>query len=117
MRAIVVGGNVADSAEHGIGLADAIGMLRAEVLAAHGEAAKSTLQFPVESMTLELKVVATRSADGKAGFCVPFVNVELGGSAGWQRETTQTVTVTFGSPVDPAGNPVKVAGTGDKPKG
>jgi Trypsin-co-occurring domain 2 len=104
-------------AEHGIGLADAIGMLRTEVLTAHSESVKSTLQFPVTSMTLELRVVATRSAEGKAGFCVPFVNVELGGSAGWQREATQTVTVTFGSPVDQAGNPVKVAESGDEPKG
>jgi hypothetical protein len=103
--------------EHGIGLADAIGMLRSEVMTAHSEAANSTLQFPVTAMTLELTVVATRSADGKAGFCVPFVNVELGGSAGWQRAATQTVTVTFGSPVDQAGNPVNVAQSGDAPKG
>jgi hypothetical protein len=65
-------------------------------------------------MSVELKLVATRSADGKAGFCVPFVNVELGGSAGWQRETTQTVTVTFGSPVDREGNPIKVSQSSDQ---
>ena len=106
-----------DMHEHGIGLADAIGMLRAEVLSAHAVAAGSAVQFPVASMTLELKVVATRSADGKVGFCVPFVNVELGGAAGWQRETTQTVTVIFGSPVDRDGNPVKVAGSSNELKG
>ena len=105
-----------DRPENGIGLAAAIGMLRTEVLSAHAVAAGSAVQFPVESMTLELKVVAIRSADGKAGFCVPFVNVELGGSAGWQRETTQTVTVTFGPPVDQAGNPVKVAQSSNEMK-
>lgn len=95
--------------EEGIGLADAIGMLRGEVLKAHLEAGKSDMTLPVESMTVELRAVATRSADGKAGFSVPFVNVELGGSVGWEREATQTVTVTFGAPVDKAGNPVSVA--------
>jgi len=95
--------------DQGVGLADAIEILRGEVLQAHARAAESTIQFPVMSMTVELRVVATRSADGKAGFCVPFVNAELGGSSGWQRETTQIVTVTFGSPVDNAGNPVKVS--------
>jgi Trypsin-co-occurring domain 2 len=108
---------MAETSEQGIGLADAIGMLRAEVLRAHAMAADSDVQFPVESMALELKVVATRSADGKAGFSIPFVNVELGGSAGWQRETTQTVTVTFGTPVDAEGNPVKVARANDELKG
>jgi len=100
---------MAEEPEQGIGLADAIAMLRAEVLSAHGAAAGSPVQFPVDSMVVELKVAATRSVDGKAGFCVPFVNVELGAGAGWQRETMQTVTITFGSPIDPDGNPVKVA--------
>ena len=106
-----------DVPEHGIGLTDAINMLRAEVLNAHAAAADSLVQFPVESLTLELQVVATRSADGKAGFSIPFVNVELGGSAGWQWENTQTVTVTFGPPIDPDGNVLKVARSSSEPKG
>jgi hypothetical protein len=100
--------------EQGIGLADAIEMLRTEVLRSSAAAKGSGVQFPVSSITVELKVAATRSADGKAGFCVPFVNVELGGSTGWQRETMQTVTVTFGSPVDDEGNPVKVSQSSDE---
>ena len=79
--------------------------------------AGSAVQFPVDSMTVELKVVATRSADGRAAFSVPFVNVGLGGSAGWQRETMQTVTVTFGAPVDEAGHPVRVTASSDELKG
>ncbi len=99
---------MAEGSEQGIGLADAIEMLRGDIVRAHASAASSDVQFPVKSMTVELQVVATRSVNGKAGFCVPFVNAELGGSKGKQRETTQTVTVTFGSPVDRAGNPVNV---------
>jgi hypothetical protein len=47
-------------------------------------------QLPVESLTVELRVVATKTADGKAGFSVPIINIELGGSGGWQHETTPT---------------------------
>lgn len=108
---------MADVAEHGIGLADAIEILRTELLQAHIAAAGRPMQFPVVSMTVELKVAATRSADGKAMFSVPFVNVGLGGSAGWQRETMQTVTVTFGSPVDETGNSIKVTASTNELKG
>jgi hypothetical protein len=103
--------------EDGIGLADAIADLRSELLAARAAGAGADIQLPVESMTVALQVVATRTADGKAGFKVPFVNAELGGSAGWQRETVQTVTVVFGAPVDSAGKPVKVARASAERKG
>ena len=63
----------------GLGLAEAIGLLRDELLKARAAGAKSEIQLPVESMTVELTVTATRSVDGKAGFKVPFVEVELGG--------------------------------------
>src|SRR6516164_8561851 len=63
----------------GIGLADAIGMLRDELLKARAAGAGSDIQLPVESMTVDLTVTATRSAEGKAGFTVPFVGVEIGG--------------------------------------
>ena len=65
----------------GLGLADAIGLLRDELLQARAAGGASDIQLPVESMTVELKVTATRSADGKAGFKVPIVELELGGSA------------------------------------
>ena len=106
-----------DFHEHGIGLADAIAVLRSELLAARAAGGGADIQLPVESMTVALQVVATRSADGKAGFKVPIVNAELGGSAGWQRETMQTVTVVFGPPVDRDGNPLKVARASDQRKG
>jgi hypothetical protein len=93
----------------GLGLSEAISLLRDELLRARAAGAASDIQLPVESMTVQLQVAATRTRDGKAGFSVPIVNVELGGSAGWHRETMQTVTVVFSGPVDRQGRPVKVA--------
>ena len=93
----------------GLGLADAIGLLRDELLAARAAGAGSDVQLPVESMTVELTVTATRSLDGKAGFAVPIVNLQLGGGGARERGSEQKVTVVFGGPVDRAGNPVKIA--------
>lgn len=101
----------------GLGLADAIGLLRDELLKAHAAGAGSEIQLPVESMTVELKVTATRSVDGKAGFRVPVVDLELGGGVGRERGSEQTVTVVFGGPVDRNGRPVKVAQESAQRKG
>ena len=101
----------------GLGLADAIKELRDELLKARKAGGNSDIQLPVESMTVELTVTATRSVDGKAGFKVPFVELELGGGAGRQRGSEQVVTVVFGGPVDRAGNPQKVANATDERKG
>jgi hypothetical protein len=101
----------------GLGLADAIGLLRDELLEAQAAAADSDIQLPVESMTVELKVTATRSVDGKAGFKVPVVELELGGGGSQERGSVQTVTVVFGGPVDRQGRPVKVMQRSAQPKG
>jgi hypothetical protein len=101
----------------GVGLAEAIASVRADLLAARQAGAAAEIQLPVESLILELKVVATKGADGKAGFKVPIINAELGAGANWKNEATQTVTVKFSEPVDRSGNPVKVASTGDQEKG
>ena len=45
----------------GLGLADAIAALRDDLLKAQAAGAGSEIQLPVESMTVELKVTATRS--------------------------------------------------------
>lgn len=100
----------------GIGLDDAIEALRADLIVAMETGAGKPIQFPVEKMTVELHVVATKSVNGKAGFKVPIVEVELGGGGGWSSENTQKVTVEFGSPVDQDGIPVRVARrSGEKP--
>jgi Trypsin-co-occurring domain 2 len=101
----------------GLGLAEAIESLRDDLLKARAAGASSGIQLPVESMTVELTVTATRSVDGKAGFKVPIVEMELGGGGSRERGTGQTVTVVFGAPVDRDGNPVKVAQATDELKG
>jgi hypothetical protein len=97
----------------GLGLSEAIGLLRDELLRARAAGAASDIQLPVESMTVELSVTATRSADGRAGFTVPVVGVQLGGGAARERGSEQKVTVVFGGPVDRDGHSVKVASASD----
>lgn len=101
----------------GMGLAEAIGVLRDELLRAQAAGAEARIQLPVESMTVHLTVTATRSVDGKAGFTVPVVGVELGASGGRGRASEQTVTVVFGAPVDREGRSVKIASSEDTLKG
>jgi NTP-dependent ternary system trypsin peptidase co-occuring protein len=113
----VLGVDVVESNVAGIGLSEAIQGLRAELVAAMAAGAGEPIQFPIAKMTVELQTVATKGVDGKAGFRVPVVEVELGGGAKWQRENTQTVTIEFGSPVDREGRPVKVASASNQIKG
>jgi len=110
VRDLDLGGAMVDQGSvDDLGLAEAIAALRDDLLKARAEGGKSDIQLPVESMTVELTVTATRSANGKAGFKVPIVEVELGGGGSRERGTGQKVTVVFGGPVDRDGNPVKVA--------
>ena len=92
----------------GLGLSEAIGLLSDELLRARADGAGSDIQLPVESMTVELSVIVTRSADGRAGFMVPVTGVQLG-SESPERVLEHKVTVVFGGPLDRDGNPVKVA--------
>lgn len=97
----------------GLPLASAIGVLRDELLSARAAAAGSDIQLPIESMTIELHVVATKSADGRVGFTVPVLGLELHGGGGREHVSEQTVTVVFGGPVNRNGQPVKVASNSD----
>ena len=101
----------------GLGLAEAIALLRDDLLQAQAAGAGSEIQLPVESMTVQLKITATKSKDGKAGFKVPIVELELGGGGSQERGSEQTVTVVFGGPVDRDGRPVKVAQESARRKG
>jgi Trypsin-co-occurring domain 2 len=101
----------------GLGLTEAIASLRDDLLKARAAGASSEIQLPVESMTVELTVTATRTREGKAGFKVPIVEVELGGGGSRERGTGQKVTVVFGGPVDREGKPVKVARASSELKG
>lgn len=100
-----------------IGLDKVLEGLREEVQSAWHKAARQDLHFPIQTLTVELKVAVTRRADGKAGFRVPLVGAEIGGSAGYDRESMQTITLVLGSPVDRDGRPVKVAASTHEPKG
>lgn len=104
-------------ATEGIGLAEAIETLRDALLQARASGGHKAIQLPIESMTIQLEVAATVDKEGKAGFSVPVVNLEFGGSAGVQNQSTQTVTIVFKEPVDRAGNPVPVASATDEREG
>jgi hypothetical protein len=108
---------VSDGDTYGVGLDETLEALRAELANARAKAAAGDVQFPIESLTIELKVGVTRNKEGKAGFQVPVINVKLGGSVGVDRETLQTVTVTLGPPVDRDGHPIKVGSSTDELKG
>ena len=101
----------------GVGLDEALEGLRAQMASAHAKAAGTDLQFPVESLTVEFKVAVTRSSEGKAGFRVPVVGAELGGSGSRASESVQTVTLVLGPPVDREGKAIKVASRTSERKG
>lgn len=94
-------------AEGAVGLVETLAALRAELARAVDEAAGEEVQFPVDSVQVafQVGVTADRQAQGGLRFWV----VELGGQAGWARESVQTVTVSLGVPVDRHGRPIKVA--------
>jgi hypothetical protein len=96
----------------GLALSEAIGLLRDELLEAHAAGATSSIQLPVESMTVELSVIATRSADGKPEFTLPVAGEQLAGGGGRERDSEQKVTVVFRGPLERDGRPVKVASEG-----
>jgi len=99
----------------GWGLDDAIEALKADLMRA-SRSPGDDLRFPITSVTIDLKVVATRNKSGKAGFKVPFINTELGGEVGRKDETVSTITIQLGSPVDAAGSQVSVGDATDQLK-
>jgi Trypsin-co-occurring domain 2 len=101
----------------GIGPSDRAGTAAGRVGCGPGKGSGYGCAVLIETLTVELRVGVTRSAEGRAGFKVPFVGADFGGSAGYDRETTQTMTVVLGSPVDREGRPVKVAKATDEVRG
>ena len=100
----------------GIGLADALELLRSELASARWQAAGTDVQFPIETLTVELKVGVTRSADGKAALIkVPFVGAEFGGS--WAGQVNQCRrSPWFWPPVDSRGQVISVASASEERK-
>ena len=64
----------------GVRLQEAIESIRSDLAAARESGENADVRFPVQSVTVQLQVVATQEAGAKAGFKVPLVNLELGGS-------------------------------------
>jgi hypothetical protein len=75
------------SADHSIGLAEAIAALRQELLAASESGAGSDMRFRISSIDVSLQVAATKEGNGKIGWTV------LGLGASYQSATTQTLTL------------------------
>ncbi len=101
-------------AEFGLGLDAAIQMVREDILKSERSEGASELGFPVESVTIEFQVVAMREGEGRAGFRIPVIDMELGGVAIWQRTTTHTVRVQFGPPATQGGRRPGVIYVGDE---
>jgi hypothetical protein len=101
----------------GLGLAEAIALLRDDLLRARAAGAAWGVQLPVDSMTVVLTVTATKSVDGGPRFMVPVVGAGLREGGDRTQRSEQTVTVVFGAPVDSDGLPVKVASASDVLKG
>lgn len=70
-----------------MGLDDALAALREELQSAWKKAAGQDLQFPVETLTVELKVDVLKRADSRAGFSAPRGGRGL---ATWLREHAGT---------------------------
>jgi hypothetical protein len=70
-----------------VGLADAIGALRKELLAAMGEGKDAEMRFRLAPVELSLQVAVTKEASGKIAWHV----LGLGGS--YASATTQTLTM------------------------
>lgn len=104
-----------EMAEGTVGLVEAVAALRAELAEAVAAGAEADIQFPVESVQLAFQVGVTASEQAQGG--LKFWVVELGGEAGWARESVQTVTITLAAPVDRrTGEPIRIArGTDAKP--
>jgi hypothetical protein len=101
---------------NGLGLAEAIDQLRAELTVARVSGATTDIHFPIETVSVELQVVMAKEIGGKAGFKVPVIDLEVGGERTTTTETTHTVLIVFGAPVDSTGNRVRVSRGSDTPK-
>ncbi|MDF9876376.1 trypco2 family protein [Cellulosimicrobium cellulans] len=90
------------------GLADAIRALRSDL--ANSAPVGDEPRFSVESMTIQLQVVTTRDKNGKVGFRVPIVDLELGVGASAQHESTSSLTIVLGPPLTADGHEHLISG-------
>ena len=88
------------------GLADTVTALRAELVRAMEAGKGESVQFEVETVTMEFAVEATADAGAKGG--VRFWVVELGASGSVGRSATHTVTLEM-KPKTKAGGNLSIA--------
>ena len=93
--------------ENKIGIPDAIAAVRAELARAVEENANEDIQFPVNGVDLEFHVGITRSAEATGG--IRLWVIDVGAKGGYQSQSTHTVKVSLGAPVNRQGETIKVA--------
>jgi hypothetical protein len=98
----------------GMGLAEAIAELRAELTSASEGAPGGAMTFPIHAVTVELKIVVTDEADGRIGITVPFFG-EVGGGMAASNEFTHTLTLELGPPEHSDGRAVRVTRASAEP--
>ncbi|MDG9717537.1 trypco2 family protein [Streptomyces sp. DH24] len=76
-----------------IGLAEAIGAVRAELAQAQAEGADSDWRFSVEQVSLEFSVQFHRSGEGGAGLRLGVVEARLGGTV--SHDATHRIEVAL----------------------
>ncbi|CAL9615064.1 hypothetical protein SUDANB176_05712 [Streptomyces sp. enrichment culture] len=76
-----------------IGLAEAIGAVRAELARAQAEGAESDWRFNVEQVSLEFSVQFHRAGEGGAGLRLGVVEARLGGSV--SHDSTHRIEVAL----------------------
>ncbi|MFE7763720.1 trypco2 family protein [Streptomyces sp. NPDC057438] len=85
-----------------VGLAEAIGTVRAELARAQAEGAASDWRFSVEQVSLEFSVQFHRGGDGGAGLRLGVVEARLGGSV--SQDSTHRVQVDLKPLPGPGGH-------------
>jgi hypothetical protein len=99
--------------DSGLGLAEAIDLLRKELNNSRITDPKGDLQLPISSITVELSL--TTGWSGKAGFKVPFI--ELGAEGTRKGDTGHKITIAFEAPTDQDGRPIRVQDESNVRKG
>jgi len=98
-----------------IGLAEAIGTVRAELARAQAEGAESDWRFSVEQVSLEFSVQFHRAGEGGAGLRLGVVEARLGGSV--SRDNTHRIQVDLKPLPGPDGRHHEVSREGGTARG
>jgi hypothetical protein len=90
-----------------IALSKMIAELRRELAEAQKLRKENDLEFRVEEIDLEVKIVATEKGEGKVG--VNFWVIDAGGTGGYSSEAVQTLRLKL-KPLGPDGGDLNIHG-------